>query len=134
MGREFTFYDYVNGSGVNIINDWLNGAGKEAKAKFNSIIRWLGESPPAASQDSLWKRPYIWPLHEKWKGFKEIRSNVKGVEYRLICKIEERNVFLVTWGYHKGKWQTDITVQKANERVDKMKNKLIKYGREHVYR
>ena len=117
MGSEFTFYDYINDSGVNIINGWLNGAGKGAKANFNRIIKWLGESSPAASQDTLWKKPYIWPLHEKWKGFKEIRSNARGVEHRLICKIDGRNVLLVTWGYHKGRWETDITVQTANNRA-----------------
>lgn len=133
MGKEFTFYDYADESGINLINDWLNGDGKEVKFNFNGIIRWLEESPPAGSQDSLWKKPYIRSLQREWKGFKEIRKDVKGLQYRLICKIEERNVFLVTWGYHKGRWKPDITVQKANDRIDQMKNNLARYGRDHDY-
>ena len=133
MSNEFTFYDYIDadGSGVNIINDWLNGDGKAAKAYFNSMINNLEASPPAGSQDSVWHHPYTWPLHEQWKGFIEIRKKAKRVQYRLIGKIEGRNVFLVTWGYHKGSWTTASTPQACMDRVAQMQSNPRKYGKEH---
>jgi hypothetical protein len=134
MGSEFTFYDYfdADGVGTNIINDWLNGDGKEAKAYFNRTIGYLEGSPPAGFQDTVWRDPYVWPLHNEWVDFYEIRKKLKKVAYRLIGKVEGRNVFLVTWAYHKGKnWETDITIQTAKERVNQMKNDAVKYRREH---
>lgn len=131
MGSEHNFYDYIDANGANVINAWLNGNGKEAKAHFNRVIDWLEGSLPAGSQETVWRDPYVWPLHDEWKGFCEIRKKVRGVEYRLIAKVEERNVFLVTWGYHKGNWKTDITAQTAKERVNEMKNDALKYRKEH---
>jgi hypothetical protein len=133
MGTEYTFYDYVDAdnSKVNIINDWLNGEGKVTKAYFNSMISNLGASPPPGSHDSVWRKPYTWPLHGKWKDFFEIRKKVKGVQYRLIAKVENRNVFLITWGYHKGSWETDITPETGKERVNQMINNPTKYRRKH---
>ena len=133
MGSEFTFYDYVDadGSKANVIRSWLNGDGKEAKAYFNRMIGYLEGSLPAGSQDSVWRDPYTWPLHKEWKEFIEIRKKIKGVQYRLIGKVDGRNVFLVTWGYHKGSWETDITPQTGRERVNQMKDNPEKYRREH---
>jgi len=137
MGSQFTFYDYIDaeGSGTNIIKDWLNSEGKEAKARFNRMISYLEESPPAGYRDSVWCDPYVWPLRNEWKGFKEIRKKVKGVQYRLIGKVVEvkgvRNVYLVTWGYHVGKWAANITVEEAIDRVNKMNSEPDKYRIEH---
>lgn len=135
MGSEFTFYDYIDadGGGTNIINDWLNGGGKEAKAYFNRMIGYLEASPLAGSQDSFWRAPYTWPLHGAWTNFIEIRKKIRGVQYRIIGKIEGRNVLLVTWGCHKGSWQANITAQTAKERVSQMKNNPERYRREHDY-
>lgn len=133
MGNEFTFFDYIDadGDGANVIKDWLNGEGKQAKAYFNRMIGWLEGSPPAGSQGSVWHDPYTWPLHGEWKDFIEIRKETQGVQYRLIGKVEGRNVFLVTWGFHKGSWETDITSQTGKERVSQMKKTPEKYRREH---
>jgi hypothetical protein len=133
MGSEFTFYDYIDadGSGVNIINTWMNGDGKAAKAYFNTMIHNLEASPPAGTQYSLWQHHYVGHLHDEWKGFREIRKEAKGVQYRLICKIEKRNVFLVTWGYHRGRWITDSTPQTCMDRVVQMQSNPRKYGEEH---
>jgi hypothetical protein len=133
MSCEFTFYDYIDadGTGTNIINDWLNGAGKQAKAHFNRMIDYLEVSPPAGFQYSFWVPPYVLPLKGQWGGFKEIRKQVAGVQYRLICKVEDRNVYLITWGYHRGSWETDITPQTGKERVTRMKDNPGKYRRWH---
>lgn len=133
MGSEFTFYDYIDAdsSGDNVIKSWFNGEGKDAKAHFNRMIGYLEGSPPASSQDSVWRAPYTWPLHREWRDFIELRKKVKGVQYRLIGKVEDRKVFLITWGVHKGTWETYITPQTAKERVTQMKNNPEKYRREH---
>ncbi len=72
-----------------------------------------------------------WLEKKDWKDFIEIRKETKGVQYRLICKIEGRDVFLVTWGFHKGSWNTDITPQTAKDRAVQMKNYPGTYRREH---
>ena len=133
MGSEFTFYDYIDADGdnVNVIKDWLNGDGKQAKAYFNRMIGYLEESPPTGSEDSVWRDPYTWPLHGEWKDFIEIRKEVKKVQYRLIGKVEDRCVFLVTSGFHKGSWEADVTPETSKERVAQMKNNPAKYRREH---
>ena len=135
MGSEFTFYDYIDArhDGANVINNWLNEEGKPAKAFFNITIVNLEGSPPPSSEDSVWHYPYVLPLHGEWKGFIEIREKAKGVQYRIIGKIEGRDVFLVTWGFHKGSWEIDITPQTAKERVNKMKNYPGSYRREHDF-
>ena len=134
MGSEYTFYDYIDTgeTGQNIINSWLNGDAKEAKAYFNRIIGYLEGSPPPGSQDSVWHKPYAYPLHNAWNGFIEIRRKVKGLQYRLIGMIDVRNVLLVTWGYHRGgKWETDITPKTAKERIKQMQSNPIEYRRLH---
>ena len=133
MGNEFTFYDYIDAdrSKANVINDWLNGDGREAKAYFNRMIGYLEGSPPAGSQESVWHDPYTRSLRGKWRDFIEIRKKAKGVQYRLVGKVEGRKVFLVTWGFHKGTWETDITPQTGKERVAQMKNNPEEYRREH---
>lgn len=133
MGSEFTFYDYINadGDGTNVINNWLNGDGRKTKAHFNRMIAYLEASPPAGFRDTAWSPKNVWPLHGIWKDFIEIRKKIDGVQYRLIGKVEGRNVFLVTWGYHTGEWETDITPQTAKERIIQMKNDAVKYRREH---
>ena len=133
MDNKYTFFDYVDadGSGVNVINEWLNGSGKEAKAYFNLTIAYLEVSPPPRSHDTHWQYPATLPLSGKWKGFIEIRKKAKRVQYRLIGKMVGREVLLVTWGYHKGKWEPDITPQKANYRVNQMLENPKRYRREH---
>jgi hypothetical protein len=103
MGSEFTFYDYVDADngGANIISNWLNGEGKPVKAHFHSMISRLEVSPPGGSQESVWQPPFVKPLHKPWQGFVEIRKKVGNIQYRLIAKKENRNVYIVTWGFHK---------------------------------
>ena len=133
MSNIYTFYDYVDagGSGENIINGWLNGDGRDAKAYFNRLIGYLEASPPPSSKDTVWQRPYTWPLRGEWKGFIEIRKKVKGLQYRLIGKMEVRDVLLVTWGYHRERWETDIAPHTALIRLNQMLENPEKYRRKH---
>jgi len=133
MGNEFTFYDYfdADGTGANIINNWLNDEGKPAKAHFDRMVEYLSASSPPGFQDTFWCSPYTWPLHGKWEGFVEIRKKVNGVQFRLICKLESRDVFLITWGFHKGNWEAAILPRTAKTRITQMKQDPAKYRREH---
>lgn len=136
MGSEFKFFDYfdADGSGTNIIKDWLNGEARLAKMHFDSVIRNLRNSSPTSSQGSVWSSPkYIVHLHNEWKGFIEIKRRAKRIQFRLIGRVEDRTVFLVTWGYHQGDWAPGITPQKAWERVYQMKNSPAIYRREHDF-
>ena len=45
MGSEFTFYDFVDGSGRNIIHDWLQRVPKGVKQKFNKRLENLEATP-----------------------------------------------------------------------------------------
>jgi hypothetical protein len=130
MGIEYTFYDYIDVGGINRINAWLNGEGRLAKAFFNHIISNLEASPPPKSKDSVWHPPYTIPMKRQWKDFIEIRKT-GSIQYRLICKMENREVFLVATGFHKGSYETDITPETTRERVTRMKNNPERYRREH---
>ncbi len=134
MGTEYTFYDYIDadGDGSNVIKSWLNGEGKLALASFIIAISLLEGSPPGGMVDSVWKRPYVIDLKGEWKGFIELRKKVKRIQYRLIGKRMNRNVFLVTWGFHDGQgWHTDIPPKTALIRVNQMTTNPTKYRREH---
>ena len=132
MGSEFTFYDYIDadGSGANVVKEWLNGQGRQAKAYFNRMISYLEASPPPGSTDSVWHDPYTKAMGGDWKDFVELRKTGR-IQYRLIGKVESRGVFLVASGFHKGSYETDITPAKGKERVAQMKNNPAKYRREH---
>jgi hypothetical protein len=137
MGSEFTFYDYIDDSGTNVIAVWLNGDGYLAKAFFTNLIPQLESSPPHRFQGSIWKEPHTKPLKNKkgenWEGFIELRKTGK-IQYRLIAKIQDRKVFLVTCGVHKGQnYYTDVAPQTAWLRVDQMINNPAKYRREHEF-
>jgi len=127
MGKEFTFYDYIDadGDGTNVIKSWLNGAGKPAKAHFAMVIRHLEVSPPAN-----WPSQYTKPMKREWCGFREFRKTGR-VQYRLIGKIVQRKVLLVAFGIHKDQYfSTDVSPHVAANRVTQMMSDS-RYRREH---
>lgn len=136
MGNEYTFYDYIDadGDGTNVIKSWLNGGGKDAKARFTFIINNLEASPPARTAYSVWTEPYTEVMKREWSQFIALRVKVRRVQYRLLAKMVDRNVFLVAYGIHKGKsYETDVMPQTALMRVSQMINNPAKYRRKHEY-
>lgn len=134
MGTEFTFYDYIDadGDGGNVIKTWLNGDGKPVKVKYFLRINQLEASPPRGFKDTVWQHPYVDNLEGDWKGFIEIRVEKDDIQYRLIGQKQDRDVLLVTWGYHDGKgWNTDIPPGTAKIRVKNMLEVTLKYRRKH---
>jgi hypothetical protein len=140
MGGGFTFYDYIDadGDGTNLISSWLNGDGRDAKAYFATIMPLLEASSPPGFVDTFWREPYAKLMKNKrgqrWRGFIELRKEIKNIQYRLLGQMQSRSVFLVAHGIHKGQnYTTDVSPQTALNRVEQMKNNLAKYGREHEY-
>ncbi len=134
MGSEFTFYDYIDAdrSGANLINRWLKGDGKPARMYFATTIGLLEVSHPRGFNDSVWGHPYVRFMDEDWDGFIELRKEVGNVQYRLLGKVIDRHVFLVTWGVHKTQnYKTDISPQTASDRVNQMIKNPARYRREH---
>jgi hypothetical protein len=138
MNTIHQFYDYFDADGgrTNLIDDWLSNEGSPARARFINRIELLSGSPPGGMEDTVWKPQYVKPLSNgKWKQFKdfiEIRVKENRKQYRLIGKKIDREIFLVTWGFHDGKgWHMDITPATANERANQMIGNLSKYRREH---
>ncbi|MBN1693155.1 MAG: hypothetical protein JW845_06335 [Dehalococcoidales bacterium] len=135
MINEFTFYDYIDadGSGTNVIKRWLNGDGKVAKAYFTMLISYLEKSPPPGFSGSFWTEPHTKIMKGKWVGFIELRKTGR-VQYRLITKMDGRQVFLVACGVHKGqKYTTDVSPQTAAIRVTRMMNNPRNYRRKHDF-
>lgn len=132
MGSEYTFYDYIDGNGNNVIRDWLNGGGNPAKGRFIMVISQLEASPPSGFMDSVWNPPFACDLKGSWKGFTEIRAKVNKIQYRLIGRKIDRDVSLVTWGLHGGQgWHPGIPPGTAKIRVNQMVTNPLKYRREH---
>ena len=134
MGKEHSFYDYIDadGSGDNVIKSWLNGEGKDAKSGFILMIGYLEGSPPGGMTGSVWKPPYVIPLKGEWKGFIELRKKVNKIQYRLIGEKKDRSVFLVTSGLHAGQgWLAGIPPGTAKIRADQMITNSVKYRRDH---
>lgn len=79
MGAEFTFFDYVNASGVNAIRAWMDGPGRAARAKLNT---WLGHLEATAPGE--WKRPIVDTLTGECFGLFEIRASIAHRQYRIL--------------------------------------------------
>ena len=135
MTKEYTFYDYIDadGDGSNVIRSWLNSEAKAAKAYFGELIHNLEVSSPPGAANSFWKRPYAAPMKYEWDGFWEFRKKAKKIQYRLLGQMRYRDVYLVAYGTHMGKYVTDITPQTALIRVSQMIDNPIKYGRKHEH-
>jgi len=76
MGSEFTFCDFVDDSGNNVIHDWLQTIPKEAKQKFNKWLENLEATPPG-----MWKRPHVDTLSD---GLFEVRVRLGTQQYRIL--------------------------------------------------
>ena len=79
MGREFTFFDYMDANGVNTIKSWLDGPGKAVKAKLNNVLWHLEAVSPGQ-----WKRPFVDTLTDECAGLFEIRASISHVQYRIL--------------------------------------------------
>ena len=111
MGTEFTFFDYTDSSGVNVIREWLHAQGARVEAKLDGWIKHLEATPPGS-----WSRPLVDTLTGECEGLIEIRAQVSKVQYRLLGfhGPTAREVTLVLGAAEKeGRWEPPSACQQA---------------------
>lgn len=79
MAKLWTFLDFVDGNGTNLIHDWINDLPKGAKAKMTTKIEYLEVTETFVMPDTR-------ILHGECDGLFEIRFQFRRVQYRpLAC-------------------------------------------------
>ena len=72
----WTFYDFLDGRGVNLIRRWLDGLPAPARAKINTRILFMRANP-------AWPEQYISAL-KGWPELVELRVVSAGNQYRPL--------------------------------------------------
>jgi hypothetical protein len=78
MVGYWTFRDWVEPDGENVVLTWLNGLPKRAKARINALI-------PRLEATQHLGPPHVKPLKGPCAGLMELRVPCEGVEYRPLC-------------------------------------------------
>ena len=79
MGAEFTFQDFVDDGGKNIVQEWFGQIPNGAKVKFNKWVDHLEGTGPGG-----WKRPLVETLTDHCAGLFELRAALDGLQYRIL--------------------------------------------------
>ena len=80
MGSEFTFYDFIDASGKNVIHDWLQEIPKEVKEKFTKRLENLEATPPG-----MWTHRLVDTLTDgPCSGLFEVRVRSGTQQYRIL--------------------------------------------------
>ncbi len=117
----WTFYDFVDLYGTNVIREWLDSLpGVErakATAQLDMVLNVLRALPQAQ-----WKEPYWKSMTGKgWGGIYEVRFRVKKVRYRVFaCFGPQRYNVTLLLGFDKrgGRGPTKATAYRVQERKD----------------
>jgi Phage derived protein Gp49-like (DUF891) len=88
MALLWTFRSYVDGSGTDAILDWFEHATKEARGKFRSKLRILGQL-----ERSEWRRPLFDTLGDECAGLSEVRFEANRVPWRPLGFFQGATVF-----------------------------------------
>ena len=96
MGTEFTFHDFVDEGGKNVVHDWLGGLPLGVKVKINNRLLHL-----EALNRGQWQRPFVDTLDGHCAGLFEIRSSRQGVQYRLLGAHNEEQKPVLLHGFIK---------------------------------
>jgi hypothetical protein len=72
----WTFYDFLDGRGVNLIRPWLDGLPAKARAKIDTRILFMQAIP-------VWPEQYVSALRG-WPDLVELRVVSAGNQYRPI--------------------------------------------------
>lgn len=73
------FRCYLDGRGMDVIDEWRNAQEEALQAKFDQRLRYLRQQPR-----SEWKRPQFALLTAKCAGLGEIRMEYKNVQHRVL--------------------------------------------------
>jgi len=84
----WTFRSYVDGGGTDLIWDWFEHATKQARGKFRSKLRILGQ----LGRDE-WRRPLFDTLGDDCTGLWEIRFSANNVPWRPLGFFQGDAVF-----------------------------------------
>jgi hypothetical protein len=79
MALIWTFRSYVDQGGTDVIKDWFDHATKQARGKFRSKLRILGQL-----ERSEWRRPLFDTLNEECTGLWEVRFEANSVPWRPL--------------------------------------------------
>lgn len=79
MGAEFTFQDYIDEHGANVIHSWLHTIPTGARQKLNNRLTHLEATPIGQ-----WTRPLVETLDGACAGLFEIRAALQGKQYRIL--------------------------------------------------
>ena len=102
MGSEFTFYDYVDSAGDNVIRAWLEALATKPRARFKKWLLHL-----EGTSHGQWTRPYVDTLDGYCQGLFEVRVSLDR-QYRML-------------GAHMGESKTPTLLHcfiKPEERVE----------------
>lgn len=95
MGSEFTFYDFVDDGGRNIVHDWMEQIPPKAKAKFNKWFLHLEGMP-----HGQWTRPMVDTLDGHCAGLFEVRVSLDR-QYRILGAHNDRQEPTLLHGFIK---------------------------------
>jgi hypothetical protein len=106
----WTFYDFLDGRGVNLIRAWLNSLPDKAAAKIDARIVYMRTVFP-------WPEQYVSSL-TGWPEIFELRVVSAGPQYRPICFYgpRRREVTIVYGAIEKGKLPKRILEDADNNR------------------
>ncbi len=130
MGSEFTFYDYVDASGENLIRTWLDDQSVKVRVKFDVMIRYMEATPIA-----LWHDPYGKLLHGECRGLFEIKRKVQRVQYRLLAFHGLAGDPTLVLGAREvgGRWEPRSACEQAQGRRAIVESDPRKHRRKHVF-
>jgi hypothetical protein len=130
MDSEFTFYDYVDFDGENVIRNWLydpREVSKKARVKFQrGMLNLEGWAPP-------WPiRPFYAPLDEQCAGLFELRVPLDK-QYRILGFHLDRTPTLVHCFVKRDAAVPPIECQRANEKKARVLADPAQRRVEHYY-
>ena len=129
MGSEYTFYDFVDDSGANVVREWLQGIPKGAKQKFNKWLMHLEAMPPGT-----WTRPLVDTLSGRCDGLFEIRVALSGQRYRILgAHSPDRRPTLLHCFLKSGRKVPDEECLQAQLKKDQVEADPAKHRVEHNY-
>lgn len=79
MASVWTFRCYVDGRGVDVIDEWYQAQPDDLQAKFDTRVRYLRQQPR-----DKWGRPHFDTLGGDCAGLGELRLEHKNVQWRII--------------------------------------------------
>ena len=106
--RTWTFFDFLDSRGNNLIRSWLDSLSEKPSAKIDVRILFMESS-------KVWPEAYISAL-VGWPNLIELRIVFGGIQYRPICFYgpEQSEVTLLLGAIEKGRLPSRI-LRRANE-------------------